>query len=100
MSLKKKLEEIVKDLRKELNDRLGFLTEKVVKGKRSLSRQWFDLEFGVVSPFYYKLQRHLIVRDTRDHHPHLSDLKLTLYLDKEGKSYKDKLLDIPGDKKP
>ena len=99
MSSEQKLEEIVEDLRSELIAGLLFLSEKVVEGNKSLSHQWFNLEFGVVSPLYYRLQRHLIDWGTRCHHPHLSDLKLTHYLDKEGKSYKDKVLDIPGDKK-
>ena len=99
MSSEQKLEEIVEDLRKELNAGLLFLSEKVVEGDRSLSHQWFNLEFGVISPLYYRLQRHLIDWGTRSHHPHLSELRLTHYLDKEGKSYKDRLLDIPGDQK-
>ena len=97
MSSEQKLEEIVEDLRKGLNAGLLFLSE--IEGDRSLSHRWFDLEFGVVSPLYYRLQRHLIDWGTRSHHPHLSDLRLTRYLDKEGKSYKDKVLDLPGDPK-
>ena len=101
MSSEQKLEDIVKDLRKELNEGLVFLewNERVPEGDRSLSKRLFNLEFGVVSPLYYRLQRHLIDWGTRSHHPHLTDLKLTHYLDKEGKSYKDKVLDIPGDQK-
>ena len=100
MSSEQKLEEIVEDLRKELNAGLVFLewNERVSEGDRSLSERWFNLEVGVVSLLYYRLQRHLIDWGTRSHHPHLSDLKLTHYLDKKGKSYKDKVLDIPGDK--
>ena len=93
MSSEQKLEEIVKDLRKELNAALVYLdwNERVPEGDRSLSGRWFNLEFGVVSPLYYRLQRHLIDWGTRNnHHPHLTDLKLTHYL--------DKVLDIPGDK--
>ena len=97
MSSEQKLEEIVEDLRKGLNAGLLFLSE--IEGDRSLSHRWFDLEFGVVSPLYYRLQRHLIDWGTRSHHPHLSDLRLTRHLDKEGKSYKDKVLDLPGDPK-
>ena len=99
MSSEQRLEEIVEDLRKELNAGLLFLSEKVDEGNRSLSHRWFNLEFGVVSPLYYRLQRHLIDWGNRPHHPHLSDLRLTHYLDKEGKSYKDKVLDLPGDQK-
>ena len=101
MSSEQKLEEIVEDLRKGLNAVLSYLdwNERVPEGDRSLSKRWFNLEFGVVSPLYYRLQRHLIDWGTRSHHPHLSELRLTHYLDKEGKSYKDKVLDIPGDQK-
>ena len=88
MSSDQKLEEIVKDLRQELNAGLVFLdwNERVPEGDRSLSKRWFNLEFGVVSPLYYRLQRHLIDWSTRSHHPHLSELRLTHHLDKEGKS--------------
>ena len=101
MSSEQKLEEIVEDLRKELNAALCYLdwNERVPESDRSLSKRWFNLEFGVVSPLYYRLQRHLIDWGTRSHHPHLSELRLMHYLDKEGKSYKDKVLDIPGDLK-
>ena len=101
MSSEQKLEEIVEDLRKALSAALGYLdwNERVPEGDGSLSKRWFNLEFGVVSPLYYRLQRHLIDWGTRSHHPHLSDLRLTHYLDKEGKSYKDKVLDLPEDPK-
>ena len=91
-------EEIVKDVRRELTAKLAFLDERVIRSKCPLSHKLFELEFSVVSPLYYRLQRHLIDWGTRSHHPHITDLKLTQHLDKEGKRYYDKLLSIPGDK--
>ena len=88
---------IVEDIRNELTAKLAFLSERLDK-EDSLSRKFFMLEFGVVSPLYYRLLRHLIDWGTRTHHPHLSELKLTQYLDGEGKRYYDKLMTIPGDK--
>ena len=88
---------IVEDIRNELTAKLDFLSERLDK-EDSLSRKFFMLEFGVVSPLYYRLLRHLIDWGTRTHHPHLSELKLTQYLDGEGKRYYDKLMTIPGDK--
>ena len=88
---------IVEDIRNELTAKLAFLSERLDK-EDSLSRKFFMLEFGVVSPLYYRLLRHLIDWGTRTHHPHLSELKLTQYLDREGKRYYDKLMTIPGDK--
>ena len=77
----KKIDEIVDDIRKELNAALAFLLERVDEADGT--RKWFNLEFGVVSPLYYRLQRHLIDWGTRNHHPHLTELKLTQDLDKE-----------------
>ena len=88
---------IVEDIRNELTAKLAFLSERLDK-EDSLSRKFFMLEFGVVSPLYYRLLRHLIDWGTRTHHPHLSELKLTQHLDREGKRYYDKLMTIPGDK--
>lgn len=88
---------IVEDIRNELTAKLTFLLERLDK-EDSLSRKFFMLEFGVVSPLYYRLLRHLIDWGTRTHHPHLSELKFTQYLDREGKRYYDKLMSIPGDK--
>ena len=88
------LEKIVDEVRRELTAKLAFLSHRVIASHCPL----FELEFGVVSPLYYRLQRHLIDWGTRSEHPHITDLKLTQYLDKEGKRYYDKLLTIPGDK--
>ena len=91
-------EEIVEDVRRELTAKLAFLNHRVIGSNCPLSNILFGLEFYVISPLYYRLQRHLIDWGTRSDHPHLTDLKLTQYLDKEGKRYHDNLLTIPGDK--
>ena len=91
-------EKIVEDVRGELTAKLAFLNHRVIGSNCPLSNKLFWLEFYVLSPLYYRLQRHLIDWGTRSDHPHLTDLKLTQYLDKEGKRYYDKLLTIPGDK--
>ena len=92
------LEKIVDEVRRELTAKLAFLNHRVIGSNCPLSEKLFGLEFYVVSPLYYRLQRHLIDWGTRSDHPHLTDLKLTQHLDKEGKRYYDKLLTIPGDK--
>ena len=84
-------EKIVEDLRRELTAKLAFLNNRVIGSNCPWSNKLFSLEFYVISPLYYRLQRHLIDWGTRSHHPHLADLKLTQYLDKEGKRYYDKL---------
>ena len=91
-------EKIVKDLQRELTAKLAFLNDRVVISKCTLSQKLLGLEFYVVSPLYYRFQRHLIDWGIRSEHPQLADLKLTHYLDREGKRYYDKLLTIPGDK--
>ena len=88
-------EKILEDLRRELTAKLAFLNNRVIGSSCPLSHKLFELEFSVVSPLYYRLQRHLIDWGTRSHHPHITDLKLTQHLDKEGKRYYDKLLFIP-----
>ena len=85
------LEKVVEDIRKELTAGFAFLNERVVDGEGTFSSKRFNLEFGVVSPLYHRRQRHLIDWGTRSHHPHITDLKLTQHLDKEGKRYYDKL---------
>ena len=91
-------EKILENLRRELTAKLAFLNNRVIESNYPLSGKLFGLEFYVVSPLYYRLQRHLLDWGTRSDHPHLTDLKLTQHLDKEGKRYYDKLLTIPGDK--
>ena len=53
-------EKIVDDVRRELTAKLAFLNSTVIGSNCTLSHKLFDLEFGVVSPLYYRLQRHLI----------------------------------------
>ena len=53
-------------LREELEKRLKLLSEDRIRGTdRDLSTRIFNLEFGVVSPLYYRFQRHLIDWGTR-----------------------------------
>ena len=85
-----KLQKVIQNIQKELNNSLTSLANNV-DGKHPLEHKRFHLEFGVVSPLYYKLQRHLIDWGTRSHHPQFSELALTKYLDKTGKKYHDKL---------
>ena len=91
MISEEEFEKIVDEVQRELTAKLAFLNERVIGSNCPLSHKLFDLEFGVVSPLYYRLQRHLIDWGTRSHHPQLTDLKLTPCLDKEGKRYYDKL---------
>ena len=91
-------EKIVEDVRRELTAKLAFLNNRVIGSNCTLSQKLLGLELYVVSPLYYRLQRHLIDWGIRSHHPQIADLKLTQHLDKEGKRYYDKLLTIPGDK--
>ena len=83
-------EKILEDLRRELTAKLAFLNNRAIGSNYPLSSKLSGLEFYVVSPLYYRLQRHLIDWGTRSDHPHITDLKLTQYLDKEGKRYYDK----------
>lgn len=86
------VEEIVKDLTDKLNRALTVLSiGRIISEDEGLSQWLFRLEFSVVSPLYYRLQRHLIDWGTRTHHPQLNTLKVTEYLDKENKKYNDYL---------
>ena len=71
-------ETIVEDLRRDLTAKLAFLNHRVIGSKCPLSHKLWGLEFYIISPLYYRLQKHL---------------KRTQYLDKEGET----LLTIPGD---
>ena len=85
------LEKIVDEVRRELTAKLAFLSHRVIGSNCPLSNKLFWLEFYVISPLCYRLQRHPIDWGTRSDHPQLADLKLTQDLDKEGKRYYDKL---------
>ena len=78
-------EKILEGLRREPTAKLAFLNNRVIGSNYPLSGKLFGLEFYVVSPLYYRLQRHLTDWGVRSEHPHLTDL------DKEGKRYFDKL---------
>ena len=70
-------------MRKKLNAALVFLSKRVIIGDCTLWYNLFNLEFGIVSPLYYRLQRHLIDWGTLSHHPQLNELKSTQVLDEE-----------------
>jgi len=53
------VEKIIEDLRQELN-RASKILARVKEGERPLHVKIFDLELHLVSPLYYRLQRHLI----------------------------------------
>ena len=93
-------QKIFQEIHKELTEKLASLNERVVVPyeQDNLGRKFFNLQFLVVSPLYYRLQRHLIDWGTRSEHPHLDKLHLTKFCDKRGLRYYDKLLTIPGDK--
>lgn len=71
-------EKILEDLRRELSTKLAFLNKRVLEGNSPLCHKLFGLEYYVVSPLYYRLQRHLIDWGTRSYHPQLPQ-----YPDKE-----------------
>jgi len=74
------LQEILEGLRRQLNQASNILTE-VEDNKRTLSHKLFHLQFRLVSPLYYRLQRHLIDWCVREEHPHLSSLEITKIVD-------------------
>ena len=65
--------QIFQEIHKELTEKLTSLNERVIvpNEQDNLGRKFFNLEILVVSPLYYKFQRHLIDWGTRSHHPHL-----------------------------
>ena len=98
-------DQIFQEICKELTEKLASLNERVVvptarfeQESDNLGRKFFNLQFLVVSPLYYRLQRHLIDWGNRSEHPHLDKLHLTKFCDKRGLHYYNKLLTIPGDK--
>ena len=58
--------------------KLAFLNKRVLEGNSPLCHKLFGLEYYVVSPLYYRLQKHLIDWGTRNYHPQLPQ-----YPDKE-----------------
>jgi len=82
------VEEIVQDLRQELN-RASKILERIEEGERPLHVKIFDLELHLVSPLYYRLQKHLIDWCDRESYPHLSGLEITTLADQEGKKFNE-----------
>ena len=80
--------EIVADLRERFERSLKILSEAEIQAS-VVGHARFHLEFDVVAPLYYRLQRHLIDWGTRTHHPGLPKLKLTELVDQRGYKYND-----------
>ena len=84
-----KFDAIVIDLREKFEKALKVLSEeKIVGSELSLGHRIAHLEFNVVSPLYYRLQRHLIDWGTRSEHD-FADSKLAKWLDERGYKYND-----------
>jgi len=81
--------EIIEDLRQQLNRASDVLDTIEKEGERPLHEKIFDLEIRLVSPFYYRLQRHLIDWCDRSCYPHLSGLEITKRADREGKKFNE-----------
>jgi len=82
------LKEIIEDLRQKLN-RASEILARLEEGERPLHGKIFDLELRLVSPLYYRLQRHLIDWCDRESYPHLSGLEITKRADREGKKFNE-----------
>ena len=82
----KEVGEIVEDLIKELTVASKYLEKGVLEGDRPLSNKIFNLELGVVSPLYYRLQRHLIDWGSRHRHHHSFGERLKLF---DGKKFNE-----------
>ena len=52
------VQDILEDLVKQIKEALNCIEK--VQNRPTLSQKIVDLELGVVSPLYYRLQRHLI----------------------------------------
>ena len=65
MISEEEFETIVEDVQRELTVKLAYLNERVVGSNFPLSQRLLGLEFHVVSPLYYRFQRHLIDWGTR-----------------------------------
>jgi len=83
------LEEIIEDLRRNLNRASDVLDTIEKEGERPLHVKIFDLELRLVSPLYYRLQRHLIDWCDRESYPHLSGLEITKRAELEGKKFNE-----------
>ena len=83
------VKEIIEDLRQQLNRASGVLARIEEEGERPLHEKIFVLELELVSPLYYRLQRHLIDWCDRSCYPHLSGLEITKRADREGKKFNE-----------
>ena len=84
------LKEILEDLREQLNRAYDVVDSVEKEGEKyPLHARIIDLEIRLVSPLYYRLQRHLIDWGVRDCYPHLSGLEITKRADREGKKFNE-----------
>ena len=83
------VQDILEDLRQQLNRASDVLDTIEKEGERPLHGRIIELELRLVSPLYYRLQRHLIDWCDREDHPHLSDLEITKRADREGKKFNE-----------
>ena len=74
--------EVLFDIRREPTRGLEQLAGITGGTDRTLCEKRLDLEFAVISPLYYRLQRHLIDWGTRSHYPEFSHSELAKFLDK------------------
>jgi len=82
------VKEIIEDLKQQLNLASSILA-RLEEGERPLHVKIFDLELRLVSPLYYRLQRHLIDWCDRESYPHFSGLDITRLADREGKKFNE-----------
>jgi len=76
------VKDILQDLVKQIKEALNCMEK--VQNWPTLSQKIVDLELGVVSPLYYRLQKNLIDWGTWDHHHNPFGERLKLY---EGKKF-------------
>jgi len=76
-------------MRQQLNRASDVLDRVEKEGERPLHARIIDLELCLVSPLYYRLQRHLIDWGVRGCYPHLSGLDITKRADREGKKFNE-----------
>ena len=82
------VKEIIEDLKQQLNLASEILA-RLEEGEKPLHVKIFDSELRLVSPLYYRLQRHMIDWCDRESYPHLSGLDITKLADREGKKFKE-----------
>ena len=82
------VKEIIEDLKQQLNLASEILA-RLEEGEKPLHVKIFDLELRLVSPLYYRLQRHMIDWCDRESYPHLSGLDIAKLADREGKKFNE-----------